>query len=161
MITGDNVKFEWTIKQRPEKPKKLDHLYTVDPNGEGVGPRGIGCLEGVCGYVYATEQPNTRPLYRLYNGALTDHFYTLDSGWEGSATQGWNYEKIECWMLADKSTGAVSLYRWWGKDNHFYTTASDGEMAQQMGYNNDGGRACIFPTQVAGTVPLYRWLTSV
>lgn len=156
-ITGNQPQFEWTIKQRPEgaKPKKMDHFYTTDADGEGVGKQG-NALEGITGYVYPTQQPNTVPFYRFFHPGMFDHFYTQDRNGEGAA--GWNYEKVQCYLPANRDNGAVPLYRFWGNSDHFYTTDANGEAALGIGYGSNGERGYVFPTQVEGTIPLYRWL---
>lgn len=159
-IDGQRPQFEWTIKQRPEaaKPKKTDHFYTLDGNGEGMGASGH-LREGIAGYVFTTEQPNTVPLYRFFHSGIFDHFYSLDRNGEGATD--WKFEHIQCWMPANKDNGAVGWYRFWDSKDHFYTTDPNGEFSKQLGYHSDGERAFIYPTQVPGSVPLFRWLLTV
>lgn len=57
----------------PNKPIKTDHFYTTD---SAQVPEYVS--EGIECYLPLSGTPGTVPLYRYYNGALNDHFYTTD-----------------------------------------------------------------------------------
>lgn len=159
-IDGDHPRFEWTIKQRDPVialstgQRMRDHLYTVDPNGENSSQFGYA-HNGICGYVYPSQYPDTVPLYRFYHAGLGDHFYTQSSNAEGATD--WKFERIECYLPSSRDNGATILYRWFGHGNHFYTLDPQGEAAVPQGYTREGDAGFVYPTQVEGTVPLHRW----
>lgn len=70
-----------------------DHFYTT--NAEEIGttiPGETGnadyMSEGVAGYCLPDPYANTVPLYRYWNAAITDHFYTTDPDYIGTTTPG-------------------------------------------------------------------------
>lgn len=62
-------------------------------------------------------------LYRLYAGAVGDHFYT--TSWQerdiAIVTHGYVYEGIACYVFAGQVPGTCPLYRLWSDSDHFYT----------------------------------------
>lgn len=72
-------------------------LYTLDANCEGAGP-----MEGVLGYVAADAACGGVPLYRLYKGATSEHFYTTSEGERDNAVAmyGYTYESVACHVWA-------------------------------------------------------------
>ena len=72
----------------------------------------------------------TVPLYRYYNGANHDHFYTINPHEIGTVVpgvtgrHGYTSERIAAYCYPHSSTGMVPLYRYYngGASDHFYTT---------------------------------------
>ena len=70
-----------------------DHFYTTNPHEIGtttpgvVGKHGYKS-EGIACYCFSTHYQHTVPLYRYYNGAQFDHFYTTNSAEIGTTTPG-------------------------------------------------------------------------
>jgi len=70
-----------------------DHLYSSNPGEIGVtqsgqsGASGYVC-EGVLGYVSPVEFFGSIPIYRYWNGATSDHFYTTNAGEIGTTHPG-------------------------------------------------------------------------
>lgn len=154
-IDSRHPRFEWSIKQRaPEGSRYTDHFYTTDPNGEVAKDSGY-TFEGIIGYVYPTQQPDSVPFYRFCHSVTGDHFYTQSSNAEGAT--GYVFEKIECYLPAAGDTRGDPIYRWFGNSEHFYTTDPKGEVAAASGYSLDGEAGLIFLKDVQYSVPLYRW----
>jgi MFS family permease len=80
--------------------KTLQHFYTIDKNS-GNNNSGFELL-GIAAYVYASEQDKTIPLYRYFNPEIGGYFYTTNFGEVGNGNNGLKYEKIECYVLAEK-----------------------------------------------------------
>lgn len=60
-----------------------DHFYTTHAEEIGtITPGKIGnhgyTSEGIVGYCFPTQQPDTVPLYRYWNPKNSDHFYTTN-----------------------------------------------------------------------------------
>ena len=64
------------------------------------------------------------PLYRYYNGKITDHFYTINFNEIGHGKHGYKLEKVECKVWSYAQPGTVPLYRYWNGRDHFYTTSA-------------------------------------
>ena len=68
------------------------------------------------------------PLYRYYQGAHQDHFYTtnpheIGTVVPGVARNGYTSEGIAGYCYPHLRDGTVPLYRYWRSDtDHFYTT---------------------------------------
>ncbi|KAL4769193.1 hypothetical protein BDW60DRAFT_195637 [Aspergillus nidulans var. acristatus] len=57
-----------------------DHFYTTSAEERDRAVQSLGYSdEGVAGYIYPQQSsvPGLVPLYRLYSGEVTDHFYTV------------------------------------------------------------------------------------
>ena len=66
----------------------------------------------------------TTSLYRYWNPGIGDHFYTTNWSELGGGNYGWNFEGVQCYVLAQQASGSRPLYRYWnsGIGDHFYTT---------------------------------------
>ena len=54
---------------------RIDHLYTVAADGEGVGRRGLRPA-GVAFFILSEPAPDTVPFYRFFDPRNGRHFYT-------------------------------------------------------------------------------------
>jgi Repeat of unknown function (DUF5648) len=122
----------------------------ADQNAIGVV---TDALNGCNGAVY--------PLYRYWNGGVSDHFYTTnwaELGWGGG---GYSIEGTAGSLLASSfaSCGAAPLYRYYNPSatDHFYTT-NWGELGWgAAGWYYEAVQGYCFPFPVTGTIPLYRY----
>jgi hypothetical protein len=85
------------------------------------------------------------PLYRLYNAAVKDHFYTMSAAERNNAVaaDGYTYEGIAAYVFSTQVAGSVPLYRLYnaGVKDHFYTTdAAERDRATSAagGYQYEG-----------------------
>ncbi len=125
-----------------------------DPPGFG-GPCGnagtVDCTGGCRG-----------PLFRLFNGGVADHFYTMSTGERDTAINTFAYtpEGTACQMYEGEVAGTIPLYRLFHSPtgDHFYTaSAAERDNAVSMfGYVIEGTTGFVFGSQAPGTVPLYR-----
>lgn len=72
-------------------------LYTLDGNCEGAGS-----MEGILGYVADDAACGAVPLYRLFSGAKSEHFYTTSEAERDNAVAmyGYTYESVACHVWA-------------------------------------------------------------
>ncbi|KAJ6608973.1 hypothetical protein B0H10DRAFT_2226382 [Mycena sp. CBHHK59/15] len=103
------------------------------------------------------------PLYRDWNSAISDHFYTTDLAEYNSANAGgYTPEGIRSLVFSTQVAGSVQFIRLWngntGVGDHFYTTnATEAQAATGGGYVIENKATMyIYPTQLCGSVPLYR-----
>jgi hypothetical protein len=124
-------------------------------------PPNLGSACGVAG----TVQCNgfcLGPLFRLYNPATGDHFYTMSAAERNSATAlGYHSEGTACSIYDGQAPGTVPLYRAFrpGASDHFYTTSGAERNAAiaTLGYQDEGITGYVFAAAgAAATVPLYR-----
>ena len=101
-------------------------------------------------------------LFRYWNAADGDHFYTTD--WQElgfSGNYGWDYEWIQCSVSKTQVVDTAPLYRYFNASavDHFYTT-NFGELGMgASGYVLEGVVGYIVPPNIQrnGTIPLYRY----
>jgi hypothetical protein len=138
-----------------------DHFYCLDPRGE-LAPSGGYQREGITGYVYNSQQPNTVPIFRWWNPKTGDHFYTRDPNGE-LAKPHYNFEGIGWYMFPTQQRDTVPLYRWYNQSSgdHFYTTDPSGELAPASGYIAEGVTGYLYLFEgTPQTQPLFRWYQS-
>lgn len=96
------------------------------------------------------------PFYRYYHNVIGDHFYCREGS--GQSAQGYNFERIECYIFTYQAKGTVPLYRYYNGVDHFYTT---NWLGSSFGNNYEYGferiECYVYPEQVEGTVPIYRY----
>ncbi len=119
-----------------------------------------GLLGGACGAsgtaVAAPHRPLVAPstpaeLYRLWNGAASDHFYTTN--WPEATNAfnnlGYTYEGVAARVDGAHDPDTVPLYRLYssGASDHFYTTNwSEAVNAfNNLGYTYEGIQAYVIP----------------
>lgn len=152
----------------------VDHLYTTDQAERDNAIQYLGYTdEGIAGYVctsaiivalptQAAQCQSTVPIYRSYNAACNDHFYTADLAESENSNNrlGYTFEGIAWFMYSTQVEGTIPLYRMYNPAvcDHFYTTSSD-EMTnavKNLGYQEEGVLGYLYPDQVQGTSPVYR-----
>ena len=111
--------------------------------------------EGVVGYVFATPEPGTVPLYRWINRRIGSHEYTTNPG--GPGRPGLISEGIACHVPDHASPAVVPLQAWHGRRDHLYTTSRDALNLARMGFRTSGLAFYVYSTPVPGAVPFYRF----
>jgi C1A family cysteine protease len=99
------------------------------------------------------------PLYRYWSGEGADHFYTTDWSELENGRYGWNFERVECYLLSAHVPGTVPLYRYWAAEgaDHFYTTDRNELGSGRYGWVFERIAGHVYPSALPGTVPLYRY----
>ena len=113
--------------------------------------------------VYAcTAKQGKRPMYRLFNAAFTDHFYTTSANDRATALSiGYADGGVPFSLPSQVRFGSRPFYRLFKgapQLEHFYTASDverDGTM--QQGYGYEGIEGYVFSGQKPGTQPLYRF----
>jgi hypothetical protein len=106
--------------------------------------------------------PSPVPLFRTYQPAIVDHFYTTNAAETQNAINnlGYNDEGVAARIWPTDGDGLVPLYRMYspGATDHFYTTnpAERDNAIYNLGYNDEGIAGFVFPYNQVGLVPLYR-----
>ena len=98
-------------------------------------------------------------LYRYWNPAIGDHFYTTNFAELGQGRHGWHLEGIQCYVFPTRHVSTVPLYRYWnpGIGDHFYTTNFN-ELGQgRHGWRLEGIQCYVQPRRASGSLPLYRY----
>jgi Repeat of unknown function (DUF5648) len=133
-----------------------DHFYCLNARGE-IAPQLGYEREGITGYVYATQQPGTIPIFRYWNLSNNEHFYTADP--DEAFAQNYQDEGVGWYMFAKNYPNTVPLYRWFNimTGDHLYTTDATGEAASQTGYQAEGILGYLHPNPEKLSVPLFRW----
>ena len=119
--------------------------------------------------------PKIGDLFRYFNGAVSDHFYTRNAAEIGTTVNGtmgrFGYKSEgtagKCLIEKDAAGKAVPLYRYWnpGNKDHFYTTNANeigkiipGQVGK-FGYTSEGITCWVYrnANDYPGIVPLYRY----
>ncbi|KAG0041552.1 hypothetical protein BGZ83_001660 [Gryganskiella cystojenkinii] len=125
-----------------------DHFYTTSAAERDNASNNLGYTqEGIAGYVYPSEAApcqSTVPIYRMYNGAIVDHFYTADPEEAQNAIKhlGYNDEGKAWYMFPNHVNGTVPLYRMYNSNirDHFYTAnvPEKDNAVNRLGYTEEG-----------------------
>ncbi|WP_237762907.1 hypothetical protein [Paenibacillus sp. A3] len=118
----------------------LDHFYITSFEPLGNGKYGY-TYQGIQGYVFREQQPDTTPFYRYYNG--TDHFYTVS--YLGSRYNDYSLEGTEGYIYAQPHNGTTPLFRYYNGTDHYYTTDFNELRSGSNGYTLEGIEGYIFP----------------
>ena len=101
------------------------------------------------------EMPNHgTPFYRYYHNGIGDHFYCRAGS--GYSSQGYSFERIECYIYTYQANGTVPLYRYYDGRNHHYTIDWLGTVWGGK-YKFERIECYVYPTQVEGTVPIFHY----
>lgn len=101
------------------------------------------------------------PLYRFYKGEDKDHFYTtLTSQGVAALSQGYTFERVECYVSDRKFSGGIPLMRLYSPSDtsHLYTTdesEKDTKIALS-GYVYEGIQGWVYASSGTGAIPLHR-----
>lgn len=135
------------------------HLFTtfMDERDAAVNEDGyIG--EGIgywCVPANLTTLLQTQPLFRLYNAALDDHFYTLDPN---EISAGYTREGIACLVLSQQTDGSVPLFRLRSPLGlHFYSVDTvERQTLLNEGYVDEGTTGFVLASMGGVPKPLFR-----
>ncbi|KIM36037.1 hypothetical protein M413DRAFT_20660 [Hebeloma cylindrosporum] len=130
-----------------------DHFYTTDKAEMDRATTSLTfSAEGITGYIFPTQEPQTVPLYRSFQPTVRDHFYTINKAESDNAVAklGYSYEGITGYVYPPTGStcaGAAPLYRAYNPTiyDHFYTMSAperDNAVAN-LGYSNEGVAAYI------------------
>ncbi len=112
--------------------------------------------EGVAGYVFASQEPGTIPLYRWVNMRRGDHFYTTST--QEPDPRVYRAEGVACYVFPQAERLTVPLYRWRGKLECLYSTDRMNEPLRRAGFRPEGIACYVFATSKDDAVPFYRFL---
>jgi hypothetical protein len=130
----------------------VDHVYSTNSseldffkNFYGFSDEGT-----VTGYLFAEQQPDTVPLFRLYGIGNTDHLYTTDIKERDHAVKRLGYTVVETvgYVYPSDGIGRVPLYRLHNKGvhDHYYTTSvHQRDDAAKNGWTDEGVACYMLP----------------
>jgi len=134
-----------------------DHFYTHDAAEIGVTESGkTGKLgyasEGVAFHVFTHHHHGLVPVYRYWQGSISDHFYTANAGEIGATNpgqagnHGYTCEGVLGYVSPTAFHGGIPVYRYYHESSHdhFYTTnaaeinATNPGQVGNLGYKCEG-----------------------
>ena len=105
-----------------------DHFYTTSETEKNTAKSAYGYTnEKIAFYAFSQLQEGLElaPIYRLYNSALTDHFYTASETEKDTAvaSHGYVYESVAFYAFSAHNENSFPVYRLYSeeKKDHFYT----------------------------------------
>jgi Secretion system C-terminal sorting domain/Repeat of unknown function (DUF5648) len=124
-----------------------NYFYTQNYNAIGNGSIAGMSYVGVAFNANYDIVPGTIPIYRYYNPAVVNHFYTKTRLVNPVGTYGLNYEGIEFYAYNYQASGTIPVYRYYSPSlqNHFYTTNFSIYGSGGSGYNYEGIEFYAFP----------------
>ncbi len=88
--------------------------------------------EGVANDVFATQVPNSVPVYRFWSKKNQGHFYTASEEEKNLVINKyddyvWKYEGVAYYAYPTPQPNSIPIYRFWSKKNqhHFYTASEE------------------------------------
>jgi hypothetical protein len=137
----------------------LSDLTCAGRSFEAVGLGSEYQSEGVAGYVFASQQPGTAPLYRMWNE--DDHFYTTNEAErDDAAAYGYAYEGITGYVYVDPpQVERRAIYRYYNNyiRDHLDTADPSAEwFGDPPRWTYGGINYYLAAHEVPGAVPLYR-----
>lgn len=122
-------------------PSAGDHLYTTNSNERPVGYR----FEGVSGYVYNRQMPNTKAIYRSAQRQIGSHYYTTENS--DPSEYGYVDEGVLGYAYTQNVAGASAWYRLHkgGSTSDYVHTTNEQERVavKELGYEDQGVVAYI------------------
>ncbi len=122
-------------------PAYGDHLYTTNANEKPAGYR----FEGVAGYVYNTQVPNTKPIYRSAQKQIGSHYYTQTN--EDPTKYGYTDEGILGYAYESSVAGSspwFRLHKGGETSDYVHTMSAEEKTAvMELGYADEGTVAYI------------------
>lgn len=138
-----------------------DTNQIMNPTYTGSHSLGPGDIAGAQ-FLYGKVVQNVRtPVYRMWNPAKTDHFYTTSYN-EYSKTavnSGYKQQGILGYIFSNSQPGTTPIYRMWNPavSDHVYTTSFNEYSTKSVyGYKQEGILGYIFSSSQPGTTPVYR-----
>jgi len=117
-----------------------DVLFTTQPEKED--PRYIGAYQraGLAFRLYGPGTAGTAELYRWYNPAIGDHYYSAERGGGRKNLQGYVFGGTIGNIATIRLPGTRELYRWFNPETgrHYFTTDTAGEGMGRRGYRFEG-----------------------
>jgi hypothetical protein len=157
----DIEKYSITARDAPQGTLQLwsafntdlvDHVYSTNSTEIDFfkGFYGFSDEGTVTGHIFAEQQPDTVPLFRLYGIGNTDHLYTTDIEERDHAIKRLGYTLVETvgYVYPSDGIGRVPLYRLHNKGvhDHYYTTsAPQRDDAAKNGWTDEGIACYMFP----------------
>lgn len=102
--------------------------------------------DGVEAYLYLEQEPNTVPIYRLYNEKQDNTYLASNYSW--AIKNGFVLQKKLGYVYPSSVPGTVALYDLWsGKDRNTHFTTHEWFLPQyiEWGYTNNGAICYVFP----------------
>ncbi len=115
---------------------------------------------GIATRVTAVSGMVMRIVYRWWNSAGGDHFYTLDASGELAPSLGYAVDGPMFRMYPTDTPGTTPFLRFWSSTaaDHFYTASADeGVAAEGLGYESEGDIGNIGTSPLPGSVALRRY----
>lgn len=117
-----------------------DVLFTAHPEKED--PRYIGAYRraGLAFRLYGPGTAGTAELYRWYNPAIGDHYYSAERSGGRKNLQGYVFGGAIGNIATIRLPGTRELYRWFNPETgrHYFTTDAAGEGMGRRGYRFEG-----------------------
>ena len=87
-----------------------DHFYTADRQEWITASTSGWKPEGIIGHIFATQVPDSIPLYRSWHLGIADHFYTTDKAeYDAAVSFGYSKEGIVGYVFPTKKTYSVEI----------------------------------------------------
>jgi hypothetical protein len=102
---------------------------------------------------------STAPLYRYWNQAVGDHFYTTSWAELNGGRGGYVLDGVQCRIFPASTAGTVALHRYWnpGVTDHFYTTDLKELGMGRFGWAYEGVAGFVYPGPAPGALAVHRY----
>jgi len=151
-----------------------DAVHTVCATGINVSfgtNQSLGCVQSLPAVVAAASGSGEQAVYRFYDPATNDHFFTMSVDERNEIIQNypsstWTYEGFAFFAFPTQVAGTVPLYRFWSPayQGHFFTANADEQAAVSTQYPSsiwtyEGVAFYVYPptSSAADSTSVYRF----
>jgi hypothetical protein len=118
----------------------LKHALSTEKEDQVLNQKGYS-NQGLIGYIYSEEIPQTRPLHQVLLTNVDDYFYYIDRSIERLSNQ-IAEEKVIGYLSVDSNNSHLPLRRYFVDDDinfdHFYCTNPNEELLKRYEYQIEG-----------------------
>lgn len=152
-------------KKISDKSIELKHALSTNKEDQKLLEKGYKNQAHI-GYLYTTEQPNTKPLYQEYINEWNDYFYYVDPKLEDIANFKTSEKKTIGYLATESERSDLGLERYFNEKtyDHFYCVLPNKKLLLDYDYEGEPDKGFfgtfLLPQAGKDIIPLYVYSTN-